>query len=384
MDNKQKPLSASTLKLYNGTLDKVKKCGIDIDNVDIEELKKTCSDNDFPLSKIKLINSSLLWYSKNNNKNTDIIELLHKNVKDDIKEHKYKYMNNELFENEIDKYIEWETIMHIYNKLEELCNLNEENENIYEEYLILSLYILIPPRRIEDYLYMKITDNMLERDKDCILWEDNDKNNKYDYDKVKTIKEKDDNSNYFIMKENESFLLFNKFKTKKYYFSQMLEVPVKLDKIIKKFIDIKKIGINDNIFNCSKTSFVLKINKIFERYIGKKISVNIIRHSRITNELKNNKITENYKHILSQKMAHAITTQSLYKKNIDTDSEDEKEKNNIEKININAEDILINHETIMKPQMGRKKKYNSEIERKEARKEAKRKFLNKKKLIQDE
>ena len=123
MDNKQKPVSESTLKLYNSTLNKVSKCGIDIDNINIEELKKICLDNDFPVSKIKLMNSAFLWHSKNNNKNNDIIELLHKNVKDDIKENREKYMYNELFENEIDKYIEWETIIHIYNKLEELCNL---------------------------------------------------------------------------------------------------------------------------------------------------------------------------------------------------------------------------------------------------------------------
>ena len=163
-----------------------------------------------------------------------------------------------------------------------------------------------------------------------------------------------------------------------------MEIPDKLDKIIKKIILLKKINLNDFLFKCSKTAFVLKINKIFEKYINKKISVNIIRHSRITFELNNSKLNEKDKYILPQKMAHSISTQSLYKKIISSDSdEDDVEKDNIDKININAADLIINHQKIMKPFIGRPIKYNTIEEKKEAKKEAKKRFLIKQKIIKE-
>jgi len=382
MDNKQKPLSASTLKLYNGTLDKVKKCGIDIDNVDIEELKKICLDNDFPLSKIKLINSSLLWYSKNNNTNTDIIELLHKTVKDDIREHKYKYMNNELFENEIDKYMNWECILHIYNKLEEIYNNNKNNDNINEEYFILSLYVLLPPRRIEDYLYMRLSDKIIKREPDMILWtthknlSEYDNNKKYDNDKVKNIDDGlDKDFNYYLINGETTYFIFNKYKTHNIYGQQMIEINQKLESILKKYIEYKNIKCGDLFFNNSKPSFVSKINKIFEKYIGKKISTNILKHSYITFMLSNKKITEYEKYILGLMTGHSITAQSLYKKIIDSDSEEDDKI--INKININSEKI--EKDILVKKPFGRPTKYNSEEERKLAKKEAKKRFIERQK-----
>jgi hypothetical protein len=382
MDNKQKPLSESTLKLYNGTLDKVKKCGIDIDNVDIEELKKTCSDNDFPLSKIKLINSSLLWYSKNNNKNIDVVELLHKTVKDDIREHKYKYMNNELFENEIDKYMNWECILHVYNKLEEIYNNNKNNDNINEEYFILSLYVLLPPRRIEDYLYMRLSDKIIKREPDMILWtthknmSEYDNNKKYDNDKVKNIDDGlDKDFNYYLINGETTYFIFNKYKTHNIYGQQMIEINQKLESILKKYIEYKNIKCGDLFFNHSKKTFVYRLNKIFEKYIGKKISTNILKHSYITFMLSNKKITEYEKYILGLMTGHSITAQSLYKKIIDSDSEEDDKI--INKININSEKI--EKDILVKKPFGRPTKYNSEEERKLAKKEAKKRFIERQK-----
>ena len=217
MDYVANPVSESTRKVYTSALEKIKKLGMDIDNIDIDELKKIYTDNDFPVSKIKLLNSAVLWYSKNNNKNSELIEILQKIVKEDIKEHREKYMKNKLFASEVDKYIEWKTMLHVYEKLEELCYQNNDNVDIYEEYFIFSLYVLIPPRRIIDYLQMKISDMRIDRDDDCILWDDNNRNHNYDPDKVKTIsKNMDETVNYFLINDNKSFFLFNIFKTKKY------------------------------------------------------------------------------------------------------------------------------------------------------------------------
>ena len=136
--------------------------------------------------------------------------------------------------------------------------------------------------------------------------------------------------------------------------------------------------IGDMFFNIEKSQYVLKINKIFEKYINKKISVNIIRHSRITNELKNIKLNEKQKYILSQKMGHSLTGQSLYKKFIDSDSENE---NNIHKnIDAKSENINSNYTLTKQSKVGRPSKYTNDDQKREAARDAKKRF-NEKKII---
>jgi hypothetical protein len=381
MDYKQKPLSDTTLKLYTDALNKIKKYGIDIDNINLNELEKAILENNCTQPTRFMLHKALLWHTRTNNQNSDIIDALYKIVGENIKTDRNKYRENKLSETEKDKYVDWEVIKHIYNKSEELYFSHPNNEKILDEYVLLSLYYLLHPRRLIDYLYMKIRTDIINREPDCILWTNEEnilKHNNIDYDaeKVKKIKDETDISvNYLIINENISYFLFNNYKTYKFYGSQMIEVPDKLIKIIKQYIDFKKINTGDLLYNMSKQSLINKLNSIFDKYVNKKFSINIIRHSRITNELSNPKITEKQKYIISQMMAHSLSTQSIYKKILESDSDEE--INIIEKINANVEKII----SPKKKNSGRPKKYNNEEERKSAQKEAKKRFLNKPKII---
>lgn len=383
MDNKQKQISASTLKLYDGVLNKIKKCGFDIDNIILDKLEEICIENEYAQPTKFMIYKALLWYAKKNNHNTDLIDDIYKIVNKNIKIDRNKYMENKLFENEKDKYVDWEIIQHIYNKIEELHFNNINNEEIMEEYLLLSLYVILPPRRLMDYLYMKKTNIVIKREPDCIIWTNEENTNKYDnnknYDaeKVKMIKDDCDMEyNYFIVDKEDSYFLFNNYKTFKFYMQQVIEVPKKINIILKKFIEIKKIKDNELIFNYNKPFFVSKINNIFKKYINKKISINIIRHSKITKELSDSKITDKEKYIISQIMAHSLSTQSIYKKIIESDTEDEEKI--VEIINENAEMINKDISIISKKKIGRPLKYKTEEERKIASKEYTKKSLLKK------
>jgi len=91
--------------------------------------------------------------------------------------------------------------------------------------------------------------------------------------------------------------------------------------------------------------------------------------------LSNKKITEYEKYILGLMTGHSITAQSLYKKIIDSDSEEDDKI--INKININSEKI--EKDILVKKPFGRPTKYNSEEERKLAKKEAKKRFIERQK-----
>jgi hypothetical protein len=78
-------------------------------------------------------------------------------------------------------------------------------------------------------------------------------------------------------------------------------------------------------------------------------------------------------------VGHSLTTQSLYKKILD--SEDENDNNIIEQLDANIDKI--NESMLLKPKIGRPEKYNTDEERKLARQQAKKRFIEKQKNIKN-
>lgn len=113
------------------------------------------------------------------------------------------------------------------------------------DFVIISLFTLIPPRRAMDYIEFKINNINTNQD------------------------------NY--IKGNN--LIFNTFKTSKQKGQQKLKIPKELKIILTKYI--RFIGdksdyliFNNKFQQLSTPNFTLRLNKIF----GKKVSVNLIRH----------------------------------------------------------------------------------------------------------
>ena len=114
-----------------------------------------------------------------------------------------------------------------------------------QDFVILSLFTLIPPRRIMDYIEMKINN-------------------------IST------NKNNFI-KGNS--LVFNTYKTSKQKGQQKINIPKELKSILTKYIKLiadksDYLLFNNKFQQLSTPNMTLKLNKIF----GKKVSVNMLRH----------------------------------------------------------------------------------------------------------
>ena len=128
------------------------------------------------------------------------------------------------------------------NALFKKSQLSKSDLQIIQNYVILSLYILIPPRRSLDYTEMKI---------DVI-------NKKVD--------------NYITGKK----FIFNTYKTSRVKGQDSVQIPNKLKTILNKWIQINPTDylLFDN--NGSKLTPV-KLNQRFEKIFGKKFSTSMIR-----------------------------------------------------------------------------------------------------------
>lgn len=192
-----------------------------------------------------------------------------------------EYLNGIVIKIKNDKkkldYPKWKTLINI-----NIDQLTDQNKLIY------NLYVLMPPRRIKDYInfvYVSNINNII------------DQNNNYcfiDYENL----------------NNSKFIFYN-YKTFKTYGIQKLIISDDLLKFIIEYIKNQNIKDNEKLIKInSNTRFIKALNKIFG------YSVDIIRHSFIdylyTLNLSYSELDK-----ISFYMAHNIKQQQKYKKMID-------------------------------------------------------------------
>jgi hypothetical protein len=149
--------------------------------------------------------------------------------------------------------------------------------------MILSLYVLTPPRRLQDYALMKV------------------KNINKDVD------------NYI---DPELGFVFQQYKTSKKYGTQIVKIPTKLKLILDKW---NKINTSDYLIPNHKypdrpltvSALHTRLNNIFD---GKNISVNLLRHIYITDEVLPNLPKLTVLDRVARDMGNSVDTQMLYKK----------------------------------------------------------------------
>jgi hypothetical protein len=164
--------------------------------------------------------------------------------------------------------------------------VNKKEYNMLLHNLLLSLYTDINPRRNQDYMYMKITEDYEnEEDKENFNWYD---------------------------KKNKKFI-FNKYKTSKKYGSQ--EIDISKNKVLlsnlKMYLKHRIDNENWLLVKWSGEYFkqvndvTRELNKIF----GGNISANSLRHYSVTNKYKDLKE-------VAASMGHSvITAQTIYNDN---------------------------------------------------------------------
>lgn len=147
-----------------------------------------------------------------------------------------------------------------------------------QNYIILCLYTMIPPRRLLDYTSFKIKN--IDKQKDNFM-------------------------------EKDKFV-FNQFKTAKFEGQQQVTIPKALKTLITKWI---KINPTDYLLfdTQNKPLNSPKLNQRLYKIFDKKISSNMLRHIKVSDELKNVPALEKLEE-LAHDMGHSIIQQQLYRK----------------------------------------------------------------------
>ena len=209
------------------------------------------------------------------------MDALNKQVQDTMEEQK-------LSPAEELKYMEWPQILEVYEKI----RLAVHDLWSFQDYLIVSLYVLQRPMRL-DYADMKV----------C------------------TIPPKNPTSNYLVwpLGNAKPYFVFSEYKTvKKWGVSQSPPLPQELCDIIRTWLTLVDdeyllIGGNDDGLPMKAAELGQRIIRIFEKHSGKSVGVNILRHSyesfRRKGEMSFKESAE-----LARQMGHSQTMSQLYRR----------------------------------------------------------------------
>jgi hypothetical protein len=176
-------------------------------------------------------------------------------------------------------------------------------ENAHDDALI-GLYTLIPPRRLE-YRIMKLTTS-----------EEGLNKNKEGLNKNKEgLNEK--KFNYLLLngRGKPIKVIFLNYKTASTFGKQEFLIPRALSGKLKAYITEAGLNDGDFLFGKSKTeaykSFSSYVTKVFKKYTGKSLSVNLLRHSFISWYLKKTHSLADQKKIANA-MGHGVMMQLKY------------------------------------------------------------------------
>lgn len=173
-----------------------------------------------------------------------------------------------------ENWMNWDEVKEVYSKLEEEVNkfinnkqINDAQYNKLLEYMILSLFVLQPPRRNADYQKMNIVkeySNVLPKDE-----------------------------NYLIYDTNEFY--FNNYKTKGTYNQQIIKFDDKLKDVIVKYLKFHPLIKGKKLAKLSNFTFLVyndgkpldkvnSITNILNKVFDKKIGASMLRNIYLTNK----------------------------------------------------------------------------------------------------
>jgi len=225
--------------------------------------------NDYSLNSVIATVNTLLFYLKSVKANEKIINK-YTDILNDLADERQKEMyKQEAGNKELSNWVDYNEMK---SKLESLSSdylTKKKSFTAYRNYLILCLYVLNIPARIQNYLIMK----------------------------NKNSKSKDDN---YIYKVDDKYkLVFNKYKTAKYLGTVNIIIENEiLNKLIDKWFDNYNNSSNDlflmnaNKLPMKQNNFTQAIKSASMSIFNKDITVNDIRHIFLTNFLESNKTIE--------------------------------------------------------------------------------------------
>lgn len=208
---------------------------------------------DLPPNKRKTILSALVIITDNKKYRDLMLE--------DVKSYNHEISKQEKSESQEENWVSQSEVKNMFEELKKNANLiykktNKTNSDlqVLQNFIILALFTLIPPRRSKDYVDFRI----------------------------KNINKDSDN---YIEKGK---LVFNSYKTAKTYGRQEVSIPKELSTILNKWIKTNPTDyllFDANMNPLSAVKLNQRFNRIFD---GKKVSVNNIRHSYLTDKYAEN------------------------------------------------------------------------------------------------
>jgi len=231
-------------------------------------------------SKRKTMLASLVVLTE---KHPKTVELYRKQMLDDAHKHNDKEKDQEKTESQKENWISQDELKKIYGDLDKdsrpllsKTSLKPNEFQRLQNFVILSLYVLQPPRRLQDYTEMR-------------------------------IKGTDDTGNYI----SKTKFIFRKYKTAKAHGQEEIPINPKLKFILDKWKKLNPhewllVGMTDKKFSSSQLQ--QRLNSI----LGKKASVNILRHSFLSDKYKDIDIRDMEE--TAEAMGHSKEQAMLYVK----------------------------------------------------------------------
>ena len=215
---------------------------------------------------------------------------LHKKLADDISD---EMMSQEKNEKQAKNWVDMKTLNNIVDNLHadiisqnlyQLANWDKQQTDLFQRYLVGSLYTSMPPIRL-DYANMKII-------------------SKKEYDKLKDKKD-----NYLVIQNlKKKQFVFNDYKTFSKYGSKIITVPDEINAILNVWLFHNKTGfllLDNNNKPMSRVTLSRYLTKIFAP-TGKNISVTMLRHIYLSDQFpaQAQKMKD-----LADQMGHSVATQ---------------------------------------------------------------------------
>jgi integrase len=254
---KRPTLSAGSLTTYTSILRSLYKKVFGDSEVNFSKFDDTdkvlAHLKDLPPNKRKTILSALVIVTDNKKYRDLMLE--------DVRDYNKEISKQQKTESQEANWVSQTEVREMFEELKKNANLiykktNKTNNDlqVLQNFIILALFTLIPPRRSKDYVDFKIkninkdTDNYIEKGK----------------------------------------LIFNSYKTAKTYGRQEVALPKELTTILNKWIKTNPTDyllFDANMNPLSAVKLNQRFNRIFD---GKKVSVNNIRHSYLTDKYAEN------------------------------------------------------------------------------------------------
>jgi len=275
-------LSSSTIKTYIGNMRKIKAVcpNIEINTMDDiidnrDAILKCLLDTMTPMVRKSKIGTIITILDDKHNDHSDklkdAISDYRKVMNDDANTVNKGEEDQELTESQRANLISQEDVMKVYKQLKaeatpimKLSKINKKQFETLQNYVLLSLYVLIPPRRSMDYAVFKIRNfDESAQSKDNYM---------ANFSKTK--------------KKGLSSFVFNTYKNSKKMGQQILnDIPKDLEKIIEMWKGFNKsdyLLINSLGNPITQAKITIWLNDIF----GKNISTSILRHIYLSSKYK--------------------------------------------------------------------------------------------------